>query len=213
MCSISCGSTLIYISLSPPSNDETISGWAPPTDINDIIFRVDAQNGCGDLMFSSHTIFTMTFVCIVFKYFNFRVFKWIMALGQISIVPFILAARKHYSVDVFTALYVTPLVFEVLWVYWPDRDTSVDLARYYGIRFYLAQEGGGGLAASGGGGSSDAFNYVVRVWGREFYIDPDQLPVDIISQKGWHNYQVKGLSSTSTWGKGAETSRSSVSIV
>ena len=171
------------------------SGWAPPSELNDVLFRVDASNGCGDLMFSSHTIYTMTFVCVVFRYFNVRWLKAIMALGQISIVPFILAARKHYTVDVFTALYVTPLVFEILWVYFPDRDTSVDLAKHYGIRFYLAQEG------------HDAFSYVVSVYGREFFVDPEQLPVDL--SQGHQN--AKGLALP--YGKGGESSRSTSSIV
>jgi hypothetical protein len=179
----------------PAPNEGNPAGWAPPTDVNDILFRLDATNGCGDLMFSSHTIYTMTFVCIVFKYFNFRWLKLMMALSQIAIVPFILAARKHYSVDVFTALYVTPLVFEILWTRFPDRDTSIDLAKYYGIRFYLAQ------------GSNDSFSYVVSIWEREFYVDPDQLPVDIGKvhhSKGLHFPQRKG---------GGEKTKSMTSIV
>lgn len=171
------------------------SGWAPPTELYDILFRVDASNGCGDLMFSSHTIYTMSFVCVVFKYFNFRWLKLIMATAQVAIVPFILAARKHYSVDVFTALYVTPLVFEILWTRCPDLDTSLDLAQRYGIRFYLAQDGG------------DAFSYVVSVWGKEFVVDVDQLPVDI--RNGLHH--AKGASQP--WGKGGDSSRSLASIV
>ena len=143
-------------------------------------------------MFSSHTIYTMTFVCVVFKYFNFKWLKLIMALGQISIVPFILAARKHYTVDVFTALYVTPLVFEYLWNRFPDRDTSADLANHYGIRFYLAQEG------------HDSFSYVVNIFGREFYVDDDQLPVDIRN----NGRQVKGETKPPT-----QTTRSLASIV
>jgi PAP2 superfamily C-terminal len=54
-------------------------------------------------------------------------------------VPFILAAHKHYSVDVFTALYVTPLVFDYLCKKVRDQDMhSADLAAHYGIRFRLA---------------------------------------------------------------------------
>ena len=119
-----------------------------------------------------------------------------MALLQIIIVPFILAARKHYSVDVFTALYVTPLVFEILWIRFPDRDTSVDLAKHYGIRFYLAQD------------EEDSFSYVVSFWGREYYVDPEQLPVDL---KDHGNCLMKKLSTT--WGKGMENSKSIASIV
>jgi len=179
----------------PAPNEGNPAGYAPPTDLNDLLFRVDASNGCGDLMFSSHTIFTVSFVCVVFKYFDFKWLKLIMALGQIAIVPFILAARKHYSVDVFTALYVTPLVFEMLWNRFPDRDTSLDLAKYYGIRFYLAQEG------------HDSFSYVVSIWGREFYVDPEQLPIDLI--QGHHHSKGQSL----PWAKGGENIRSAASIV
>jgi hypothetical protein len=60
-------------------------------------------------------------------------------LIQLIIVPFILAAHKHYSVDVFTALYVTPLVFYHLCIKLPDQDVhSADLAAHYGIRCRLA---------------------------------------------------------------------------
>jgi len=144
------------------------SGWNAPTTMYDVLFRVDATNGCGDLMFSSHTIFTMLFVCVIFKYFNWKFMKRLMVLLQMTIVPFILASHKHYSVDVFTALYVTPLVFEMLWIRFPDKDhTSLDLANHYGLRFYLAPTGAG-------------FGYVVGMWGREYYIDEaDDLPVDL----------------------------------
>jgi hypothetical protein len=135
-------------------------------------------------MFSSHTIYTMSFVCVVFKYFNFKSLKAIMALLQISIVPFILAARKHYSVDVFTALYVTPLVFELLWTRCPDLDTSVALANHYGIRFYLAQEG------------QDSFSYVVNIWGKEYYVDEEQLPIDIAKESMLSGKEVETERST-----------------
>lgn len=117
----------------------------------------------------------MSFVCVIFKYFNFRCLKLIISLLQIAIVPFILAARKHYSVDVFTALYVVPMVFYILAIHFPDRDTSVDMAKHYGIRFYLAEGGGG-----------DTFSYVVSIRGREFYVDQEHLPFDIkkAQQKG-----------------------------
>mmetsp|Transcript_8661 Transcript_8661/g.11462 ORF Transcript_8661/g.11462 Transcript_8661/m.11462 type:complete len:243 (-) Transcript_8661:965-1693(-) len=145
------------------------SGWNAPSTWNDIIFRLDSTTGCGDLMFSSHTIFTMVFVCVIFKYFNWTFMKRVMIFLQITIVPFIVASHKHYSVDVFTALYVTPLVFEILWTRFPDKDlSSTDLANHYGIRFYLTQ------TASG-----DGYAYVVNVWGREFYVEMDDLPVDL----------------------------------
>ena len=122
-------------------------------------------------MFSSHTIYTMSLVCAIFKYYNFKWLKLGVALLQIAIVPFILAARKHYSVDVFTALYVTPMVFEILLNHFPDHDTSLDMSKHYGIQFYLAN----GFGKEG----SDPFSYAVSICGREFYVEPEQLPIDI----------------------------------
>eukprot|EP00560_Eucampia_antarctica_P006948 CAMPEP_0197824798 /NCGR_PEP_ID=MMETSP1437-20131217/2007_1 /TAXON_ID=49252 ORGANISM="Eucampia antarctica, Strain CCMP1452" /NCGR_SAMPLE_ID=MMETSP1437 /ASSEMBLY_ACC=CAM_ASM_001096 /LENGTH=284 /DNA_ID=CAMNT_0043424569 /DNA_START=371 /DNA_END=1225 /DNA_ORIENTATION=+ len=144
------------------------SGWAPPTSIYDILFRLDTTNGCGDLMFSSHTIFSMTFVCVTFKYFNWVYLKRIMVALQVVIVPFILAARKHYSVDIFTALYVTPLVFEMLDRQFPDHESSDQLKKMYKISFQIATEGDGSVSA------------VVEVFKKLFYLNLDDIPHDII---------------------------------
>ena len=70
--------------ISQPAHDRgNPMGWAPPITMNDILFRVDATNGCGDLMFSSHTIFTMLFVCVVWRYFNWGFLKWAMLTMQV----------------------------------------------------------------------------------------------------------------------------------
>lgn len=139
-------------------------GWAPPKDWSDILWRVDATNGCGDLMFSSHTIFTCLFICIVFRYFNWSILKWSMVATQLFAIPFILAAHKHYSVDVFTALYVTPLLFYFFTKQLPDKDVkSSTMALHYNIRFYRDAAGG----------------HVMMLWGNEFYMVPADLPLDL----------------------------------
>jgi len=74
------------------------NGWAPPITMNDIIWRMDATNGCGDLMFSSHTIFTMLFVCIIWRYFNWGFLKYSMLTMQVSknyCVPYFSTANMH----------------------------------------------------------------------------------------------------------------------
>jgi PAP2 superfamily C-terminal len=60
------------------------AGWVPPLTVTDILWRVDATNGCGDLMFSSHTIFTMSFVCLIWRYFNWRSLRWAMLIMQVG---------------------------------------------------------------------------------------------------------------------------------
>ena len=69
--------------LGPAHDRGNPHGWAPPITMNDIIWRMDATNGCGDLMFSSHTIFTMLFVCIIWRYFNWGFLKYGMLTLQV----------------------------------------------------------------------------------------------------------------------------------
>ncbi|CAL0329571.1 unnamed protein product [Lupinus luteus] len=66
--------------------------------------------GCGDLIFSSHMIFTLTFVRTYHKYGTRR---WIKQLGWLLAVIqsfLIVASRKHYTVDIVVAWYTVNLV-------------------------------------------------------------------------------------------------------
>lgn len=85
-------------------------------------------------------------------------------------VPFILAARKHYSIDIFTALYVTPLVFEVLRIYFRDQDFhSTEMASHYGIRFHRSYVNE----------NSGVPTVVMSLRGGEFYVDVADIPLDL----------------------------------
>ncbi|KAL0927002.1 hypothetical protein M5K25_003262 [Dendrobium thyrsiflorum] len=66
--------------------------------------------GCGDLIFSSHMIFTLVFVRTYYKYGSNRFIKMLAWLMVISQSLLIVAARKHYSVDVVVAWYTVNLV-------------------------------------------------------------------------------------------------------
>ncbi|CAH2058866.1 unnamed protein product [Thlaspi arvense] len=66
--------------------------------------------GCGDLIFSSHMIFTLVFVLTYQKYGTKRfikLFGWLIAFVQSLLI---VASRKHYSVDVVVAWYTVNLV-------------------------------------------------------------------------------------------------------
>ncbi|CAJ2655813.1 phosphatidylinositol:ceramide inositolphosphotransferase 1-like isoform X2 [Trifolium pratense] len=66
--------------------------------------------GCGDLIFSSHMIFTLTFVRTYQKYGARRSIKqlgWLLAVIQSLLI---VASRKHYTVDVVVAWYTVNLV-------------------------------------------------------------------------------------------------------
>ncbi|XP_027335704.1 phosphatidylinositol:ceramide inositolphosphotransferase 1-like isoform X2 [Abrus precatorius] len=66
--------------------------------------------GCGDLIFSSHMIFTLVFVLTYQKHGTRRSIKqlgWLLAIIQSLLI---VASRKHYTVDVVVAWYTVNLV-------------------------------------------------------------------------------------------------------
>ncbi|KAK9026742.1 hypothetical protein V6N11_039576 [Hibiscus sabdariffa] len=72
--------------------------------------RAGAIYGCGDLIFSSHMIFTLVFVLTYQKYGTRRCIKqfgWLVAIIQSFLI---VASRKHYTVDVVVAWYTVNLV-------------------------------------------------------------------------------------------------------
>jgi len=118
------------------SNPEGNSNeWDPPTNWGEVFLRMDASTGCGDLMFSSHTTFAVITTCTVFKYLHADIHKFIISVCMLFLIPLTLMSRKHYTVDVFTALYVGPLMFELLFLKWKDPDSRAELRKKYNIHF------------------------------------------------------------------------------
>nr|GMC81765.1 phosphatidylinositol:ceramide inositolphosphotransferase 1-like isoform X1 [Ipomoea batatas] len=72
--------------------------------------------GCGDLIFSSHMIFSLVFVRTYQKYGTRRLIKQCAWLAVIAQSFLIVASRKHYTVDVVVAWYTVNLV-----VFFVDR--------------------------------------------------------------------------------------------
>lgn len=66
--------------------------------------------GCGDLIFSSHMIFSLVFVRTYYKYGTQRFIKQCAWLAVIVQSFLIVASRKHYTVDVVVAWYTVNLV-------------------------------------------------------------------------------------------------------
>ncbi|PIA54520.1 hypothetical protein AQUCO_00900814v1 [Aquilegia coerulea] len=66
--------------------------------------------GCGDLIFSSHMIFTLVFVLTYQKYGTRRDIKLLAWLTAVTQSLLIIASRKHYTVDVVVAWYTVNLV-------------------------------------------------------------------------------------------------------
>ncbi|XP_047308749.1 phosphatidylinositol:ceramide inositolphosphotransferase 1-like [Impatiens glandulifera] len=66
--------------------------------------------GCGDLIFSSHMIFTLVFVHTYHKYGTRRFIKYCAWLAAVIQSLLIIASRKHYTVDVVVAWYTVNLM-------------------------------------------------------------------------------------------------------
>ncbi|CAL4892761.1 unnamed protein product [Urochloa decumbens] len=85
----------------------------PPQNVAEVLlinFPRGVIYGCGDLIFSSHMIFTLVFVITYQKYGSIRFVKmlaWCIAVAQSLLI---ISSRKHYSVDVVVAWYTVNLV-------------------------------------------------------------------------------------------------------
>ncbi|KAG6432428.1 hypothetical protein SASPL_104004 [Salvia splendens] len=81
--------------------------------------------GCGDLIFSSHVIFSLVFVRTFHKYGTHRFVKncsWLTVVAQSLLI---IASRKHYTVDVVVAWYTVNLVVFFVDKKLPDADILI----------------------------------------------------------------------------------------
>jgi hypothetical protein len=76
--------------------------------------RRQATNSCGDLIFSSHTTFIVSFVVNYTYYGKNYAVKCASYVLAVILSVLIIASRKHYTVDVVVAWYTVPLVFLAL---------------------------------------------------------------------------------------------------
>jgi len=91
--------------------------YNPPDNWMYIFFNMDAVNGCADLIFSSHTGYTIASVLSYNKYGSIKQLKWV-GFALIPIVGILIVAfRHHYSVDVWLAWTIMPLA----WLVWDPR--------------------------------------------------------------------------------------------
>ncbi|XP_049400285.1 phosphatidylinositol:ceramide inositolphosphotransferase 1-like isoform X2 [Solanum stenotomum] len=85
----------------------------PPNSVLEVLlinFPRGMLYGCGDLIFSSHMIFSLIFVRTYHKYGTQRFIKLCAWLAVIAQSFLIVASHKHYTVDVVVAWYTVNLV-------------------------------------------------------------------------------------------------------
>lgn len=79
----------------------------------DTVFeRANFEKGCGDLLFSGHTMLLTTSLMILHEVNRNRPFvRLCLWLYLLVFCVLVVAMRKHYTVDVLVALYTAPLVY------------------------------------------------------------------------------------------------------
>jgi len=95
--------------------------YNPPREWGDFFYRADAFYGCGDLVFSSHTIFVL--LCTL-TYTKFADGVWIKRRMWVLVGVFgmlVVSARKHYSVDIIVAWYTVPLLWVAYERFFPEK--------------------------------------------------------------------------------------------
>lgn len=83
------------------------------------------SKSCGDLIFSSHTIFTILGLMTYIEFGAYRLVKAVAVALSVINSFLIVASRKHYSVDVVVAWYAVPLVYHAIANRWNiERESS-----------------------------------------------------------------------------------------
>jgi len=103
--------------------DANNKNFNQPDSAVDVLFKMDASYGCGDLVFSSHTIFTLTVCLLITYYLPVKPLVFGAWFIQAVLVFLILCSRKHYTVDIVVALYTVPMVWALL--QWKLKDPKV----------------------------------------------------------------------------------------
>lgn len=82
-----------------------------PSSLKDILWNTNWETKCGDLLFSGHSQQGILATLIVHRYCSLRILAYLMWPVLLLFEYSIIVTRRHYSVDVFVAMYVVPLVW------------------------------------------------------------------------------------------------------
>eukprot|EP00793_Prasinoderma_coloniale_P007063 PRCOL_00006915-RA len=120
----------------------------PPHGLYDVLWiggKTINQN-CGDLIFSSHTIFLLVFLLNYQKYGRSAALKRVLWVTAAITGVFIIASRKHYTVDIVIAWYTVPLVYWFVDRRMGDRDVHGERLANLCVASGALDSAAGGLA-------------------------------------------------------------------
>ena len=119
VCSITivfrCVSFLLTI-LPAPAPQCGEADFDPPNTASEIFFKFNTENGCSDLIFSSHMMYGLLASCLVIHYVRkgrlLKIFLSVLCVSlNIAEAFCIVAQERHYTIDVWNALYAVPLTW------------------------------------------------------------------------------------------------------
>ncbi|GAX73588.1 hypothetical protein CEUSTIGMA_g1039.t1 [Chlamydomonas eustigma] len=94
------------------------------------------SKSCGDLIFSSHTIFTLSGILTYTEHGSSTAIKLLVWICGAILSVLIVASRKHYTVDVVIAWYAVPLTFYAFQRRWTsNRPSPYDFLTYLGENY------------------------------------------------------------------------------
>ncbi|KAF4671050.1 hypothetical protein FOL47_001715 [Perkinsus chesapeaki] len=115
------------VTLLPTPWPECQEYFMKPLTVSDVLSLIHSTSGCGDLIFSGHTLCGMACLLAVAHYSTNWIINipgWVLFLGEIVAI---LAERAHYSVDIVVALFTTPMLWICFYHFFP-KDPSTRIA-------------------------------------------------------------------------------------
>lgn len=95
--------------------------YNPPKRLIEIFVRQNGFRGCGDLVFSSHAMFVVLCALTVQRYSDNKWLKRVWWTCVVVLGGLVVAARKHYTLDIVVAWYTVPLIWIAYEYHFPDK--------------------------------------------------------------------------------------------
>jgi hypothetical protein len=115
--------------------------YDPPTSVAEIFSSYTISAGCGDLIYSGHTIYMITYAMVYIRHGSWKLMKLLVWIPLFVMAYCLIAERRHYTVDIWLAVFIAPFVFQSSIVWFPDRISDQLIALERDVR--LSADGSG----------------------------------------------------------------------
>ncbi len=98
--------------------------YHPPSSFHDFFLYPNTESGCADLVFSSHTMYSLSSLYVYVYYGRNRFMIFLLSVSVVFNSVVIVGVQRHYTLDVWLAWYCVTLLYLVLRVYDKDIDPN-----------------------------------------------------------------------------------------